>query len=243
MLILVGGIIGAFRPIATSFILGLGPVFTFAVGSFVLLAAAAILRFFNPVETPVDKAQTWATPGELPRALALILGTGVGVAWGSRLFMDALGKLLKVQLNTQNVDGMMFIINLALAFAALPAGALAVKIGNRKAMLGGIGALVFLMIVLLFAGAQMPFVLLGVCAFSVIVNGAIPFALGLVPPKWGGLGVGMYFAGFGLTGSLFGLVFPKPQEIVPASGVVGGAIAFLVAGGCVAGSYKHSSLN
>jgi hypothetical protein len=239
VLTLAGGIIGAFRATASQFILSLGPMLTFAIGSFVLLASTAILRFFNPVETPIEKAQTPTRQGELSRKLTLILFVGLGISWGSRLFIDALGKLLKIQLNTQNIDGMMFVINLALAFAALPAGVLAVKLGNRKAMLVGIGAIVFLMISLLFIGAQMPLVLLGVCAFSLILNGAIPFVLGLVPPKWGGLGVGMYFAGVGLTGSLFGLAFPQPQNITPVVGVVGGVIAFLVAGVCIAGSYTQ----
>ncbi|NJM73597.1 MAG: SLC45 family MFS transporter [Scytonema sp. RU_4_4] len=235
---LAGGIITALRPFASKYILGLGPIFTFAIGSFVLLAAAAALRFVNPPERPVDKAQTWATPGELPRALALILGTGIGVAWGSRFLMDALGKLLKVQWNTGNIDGIMFIISLVLALAALPAGAFATKIGNRKAMLSGISAIIIIMVIIISLGAQLPIVLLGVCAFSLIINGAVPFALTLVPPRWRGLGVGMYFAGFALTGSVFGVVFPQPQAITPVIGIIGGVLAFLVAGVCIfAASY------
>ncbi|MEH2168427.1 MAG: hypothetical protein V7K41_17590 [Nostoc sp.] len=62
-------------------------------------------------------------------------------------------------------------------------------------------------------GAQIPIILLIVAAFSLIVNGAIPFALGLVPQRWAGLGIGMYFGGFTLAMSLFGVLFPQPQAI------------------------------
>ncbi|GJD18799.1 hypothetical protein RIVM261_037550 [Rivularia sp. IAM M-261] len=37
----------------TLFILSLGAVFSFAVGSFVLLGAALLLRYVNPPEEPV----------------------------------------------------------------------------------------------------------------------------------------------------------------------------------------------
>ena len=43
LLVLVGGSIGALKPVAGDFILSLGPAFTFAIGSFVLLAAVAFL--------------------------------------------------------------------------------------------------------------------------------------------------------------------------------------------------------
>ncbi len=51
---LTGGLIGAFRPISYKCILSLGPVYTFVIGSFVMLGAAAVLRLVNPPETPVD---------------------------------------------------------------------------------------------------------------------------------------------------------------------------------------------
>jgi hypothetical protein len=138
LLTLVGGLITAFRPISSNFILSLGAVFAFALSSFVLLAAAFVLRFVNPPEKPILQVPEIPNISEqLPRTLFLLLGTGFSIAWGSRLLIDVLGKLLKIELNTNNIDGMMFIISLSLAFAALPAGAFAIKIGNRKAMVGG----------------------------------------------------------------------------------------------------------
>ncbi|WP_445628070.1 MFS transporter [Nostoc sp. DSM 114167] len=191
---LTGGVIGAFRPISYKFILSSGPVYTFAIGSFVMLGAAAVLRLVNPPEAPVDKHQ--AETVKLPlQKLALILGTGFGVAWGIRFLMDVLGKVLKAQLNTDNIDVQMVWIGIAIAIASIPAGIFAVKIGNRQAMLCGICAIISLLLIMISVGAQIPIIVLIVASFSLIVNGAIPFALGLVPQQWAGLGVGMYLVG------------------------------------------------
>ncbi len=230
---LAGGLIGAFRPISYKFILSLGPVYTFAIGSFVMLGAATVLRLVNPPEAPVDKhqAETLKLPLE---KLALILGTGFGVAWGIRFLMDVLGKVLKTQLNTDNVDVQMVWIGLAIAIASIPAGIFAVKIGNSQAMLCGICAIIPSLLIMISLGAQIPIILLIVASFSLIVNGAIPFALGLVPQRWAGLGIGMYFGGFALAMSLFGVIFPQPQQITTFVGAIGGGLAFFLAGVCIA---------
>ncbi|QMS88166.1 MFS transporter [Nostoc edaphicum CCNP1411] len=230
---LAGGVIGAFRPISHKFILSLGPVYTFAIGSFVMLAAAAVLRLVNPPEAPVDRHQIEVVKLPLQK-LALILVTGFGVAWGIRFLFDVLGKVLKAQLNTDNIDVLMVWIGLAIAIASIPAGIFAVKIGNRQAMLCGICAIIPSLLMMISVGAQIPIILLIVASFSLIVNGAIPFALELVPQRWAGLGIGMYFGGFALAMSLFGVIFPKLQAITPFIGATGGALAFFVAGVCIA---------
>ena len=232
---LAGGMIGAFRPIANNFILSLGPVWSFAIASFVMLAAAAVLRLVNPPETPVD--QHHGEVSKLPsQELSLILATGFGIGWGSRLLMDALGKVLKSQFDTNNIDMLMVGIGLAMAFAALPGGWFAVKIGNRQAMLLGIGVTIPSILATVYMGAHFPIILMIIAGFSVIVNGAIPFALGLVSRQWGGLGIGIYFGGFALSMSLFGIVFPLPQVITPVAGAAGCTLAFLLAGICIAAS-------
>ncbi|MEH1919268.1 MFS transporter [Nostoc sp.] len=230
---LTGGVIGAFKPISYKFILSLGPVYTFAIGSFVMLGAAAVFRLVNPSEAPVDRHQ--AETVKLPlEKLALILGTGFGVAWGIRFLMDVLGKVLKTQLNTDNIDMQLVWIGIAIAIASIPAGIFAVKIGNRQAMLCGICAIIPSLLIMISLGAQIPIVVVVVASFSLIVNGAIPFALGLVPQRWAGLGIGMYFGGFALAMSLFGIIFPQLQVITPFIGAVGGGLAFLFAGVCIA---------
>lgn len=232
LLTLAGGVISAFRGIANKFILGLGPIFTFSIGSFVLLMAAAVLRYVNPPEVPSDRNN--AEEFKLPLTdLVLICATGFGVAWGSRFLMDALGKLLKIRFYADNIDYIMLWLGLLMAFAAIPAGAFAAKIGNSKAMLLGVATSILGMVIMLFIGANLASVIIIVAGFSVIVNGAVPFVLGLMPRKWSGLGTGMYFGSFGGGISLFGLMFPKLQEMAPGIELIGGAVAFLFAGVCV----------
>lgn len=242
LLTLAGGIIGAFKPIANRFVLSWGAAFTFAIGSFILLGAAAILRWFNSrVVTPDQPANTTGAQLLSIPALGLILGTGGGVAWGTRFLMETLPKVLKAQLGVANVDWLMVGIAIALAFAALPAGAWAVRVGNRRAMLIGIGATVSLLQLMVFIPSWLTLgaAVVGlIAAFSLVVNGAVPFALALVPSYWAGLGAGMYFSGAAGAASLFGMVFPEVKAITPVTGAVGGAIAFLTAAVCIAASVR-----
>jgi MFS family permease len=233
LLTLVGGIINAFRPISNNFLLSLGAVFTFSLGSFVLLSAAFVLRFVNLPEKPIPTVETLNVRKPLLRVFALLFGTGFGITWGSRLLMDVLGKLLKVELNTANINGMMFFVSLSLAFAALPAGVFASKIGNRKAIVWSLCAISILMMCMLLAGAKLPFVVMGVISFSLITNGAIPFALSLVSSQRAGLALGIYFGGGALAAALLPSFFPELPKLLPEKEVFMSSVAFLLAGGCV----------
>lgn len=242
LLTLVGGAIGAFRPIANRFVLSWGAAFAFTLGSFVLLGAAAVLRWFDSqVVTPDPAADTTASqPLSIP-AMGLILGTGAGVAWGTRFLMETLPKVLKSQLGLANVDWLMVGIAIALAFAALPAGALAVRVGNRRAMLVGIGATVILLQLMVFMPSWLTLTVavIGlIAAFNLVINGAIPFVLALVPPQQAGLGTGMYFGGAAGAASIFGVVFPQVKSITPVTSAIGGAIAFSAAAACIAVSVR-----
>jgi len=239
-LTLAGGIVGSFRDIGNTFILSLGPIFAFSIGSFVLLLAVFTLRFFAPPETPVNqeilKIPKIPKISEIPFAkLGLILVTGFSVAWGSRLLMDAIGKTLKTQLQTNNITTIMVGISLIMAFAALPAGFLATKIGNSQAMLAGICATI-LSIILLNIGAHFLVILLALAGFSLIINGVIPFTLGIVPERWAGLGIGIYFSEFSLAMSLFGFVFPATITSVFAGFC--SALAFSITAMCIVISGK-----
>ena len=242
-LTLAGGIVGSFRDIGNTFILSLGPIFAFSIGSFVLLLAVFTLRFFAPPETPVNqeilKIPKIPKISEIPFAkLGLILVTGFSVAWGSRLLMDSIGKTLKTQLQTNNITTIMVGISLIMAFAALPAGFLATKIGNSQAMLAGICATI-LSIILLNIGAHFLIILLALAGFSLIINGVIPFTLGIVPERWAGLGIGIYFSEFSLAMSLFGFVFPATITSVFAGFC--SALAFSITGMCIMISGKYSN--
>ncbi|QLE59306.1 MFS transporter [Nostoc sp. TCL26-01] len=227
---LAGGIVGAFRPIANKFILSLGSIFAFLIASLVLLATAYVLRLVNYQDPPVDEypKKTVSLPWF---KLSLILTTGFSVGWGSRLLMGVLSQILLTQFPGN--DWLMVWVGLAIAIASLPAGWLSVKIGDRQAMLLGIGITLISLLVMVFVSLQVPFLCLLIFGFSLIINGTIPFAFKLVSRPWEGLAIGTYFGGFALAMSIFGAIFLQPQAITPIAGTLGATLAFLLTGGCI----------
>lgn len=229
---LVGGVIGAFRPIANQYILSFGSMFAFALASFVMLAAAWLLRWVNPPEMP--KIDDESTVAKLPyQKLSLILATGFGMAWGTRLLMNTLTKVLKAQFSTDNVDMLLVYLGLAIAIASLPAGVFATKIGNCRAMLVGVAATITSILAMVYAGANLPIIVLLAAGFSTVINGVIPLALGLMSQKWAGLGIGMYFGGFALAMSLFGWLFPQAPGMTTFASAMFCTLAFFLVAICV----------
>ena len=239
LLVLAGGVVGAIKPVASGFILSLGPAFTFAIGSFVLLAAVAFLRSVNPDATVSelssdtqidDRVSIWS--------LGLIAITGMAVAWGSRAMAERiLPDVLATQIPGIDIKLLMMGVGFALAFAALLAAKVAVRAGNRRALLGGLATTAVLLLVMVFsqgAVAVGAIVMAAILSYSLVANGTVPFALSLVPPLRGGLGVGIYFGGFSLGMTLYSIVFGAPLGLPVVNAAVIGAIAFLVAGVCVA---------
>lgn len=245
LLTLSGGLIGAFAPIANKIVLGWGPAVTFALGSFVLLGATAVLRFVHPPEAPALSSQN-PNSSSLPLVLTLglIFITGAGVAWGTSFLMQTLRQVMQGLFGNETINSVMLILGLALAIAAVPAGAVAFKVSNGRAMLWGIGLTVGLMLLIAlipnFAMA-MALVTAIVGTFSLISNGAVPYALSVVPPQQAGLGTGMYFGGFSAAMGLFGVMFPSSNQMAPMMGAVLGAIAFLIAGVSIAASTRKST--
>ena len=105
-------------------------------------------------------------------------------------------------------------------------------------MLAGICATI-LSIILLNIGAHFLIILLALAGFSLIINGVIPFTLGIVPERWAGLGIGIYFSEFSLAMSLFGFVFPATITSVFAGFC--SALAFSITGMCIMISGKYSN--
>jgi MFS family permease len=231
ILTLVGALAGALAPFASGVILELGPTKTFALGSIVLLLSAAALRTVDAKVSPADTQPAAAPPLSWVRLL-WVFATGVCVAIGFRLMMQILPALIKTQpgANVELILGMVF---LSIAATAIPAGSLAVRLGNARAMILGLVTMAVCLVLVL--GAKEP-VLTGLlaialgAAFSLVSNGTIPFALAHVPPARAGLGTGMYFSGGAIGVSAFFGLF---SQIAPVTGALGGAIAFLLAGACV----------
>ncbi len=248
ILTLVGGLAGAMGPLANQFILSLGSMITFAVGSGVLLLATVVLRWVGPDvivltsdadacdEEPVPTEHLTTPLRELPwRDLGLVFGAGAGIVLGFRLIMTFFPVVLRAQVPNIAPGLILGAIFIALAVAAFPAGALAVRLGNRRAMVLGLAAMALvaaLMVTIRSSGMGFGLAILFGAAFSLVSNGTIPFALSMVPPDKAGLGTGIYFSGGAFAASLFGSLMGS-DSAAPSWSALLGAFAFLLAGICI----------
>ncbi|MCP2728426.1 MFS transporter [Limnofasciculus baicalensis] len=198
-------------------------------------------KSYPPNASPLQRIVP--TPHSLLPNLGLLFLTGAMVTWGASFFMPTIQKCLTNQLGAAKVPSVMFIIGISLACAALPGGAIATKLGNSKAMLFGIGVIIplILMISSTKGVTTTIIIVIAIASFSLIMNGAIPFALSMIPPERAGLGIGMYFGGVTAGAGLFGLVFPHLNSLTPITTAILSAIAFLVAGCAIALSQKLPS--
>ncbi|MEM7725878.1 MAG: MFS transporter [Cyanobacteria bacterium P01_A01_bin.45] len=234
VLTLIGGTVGSFRIPINNYLLSFPPIITFSIGSFTLLASATILRFIHPPETvtdkPIDRHIAASPPSLSIPALGIIFGLGSSFSWGYRSLLGGVSKFLKLQSNSDNTQLQMLIFGFSIALAALLAGIVGKKIGNRNAMFAGAIAVVTSMLLLPVFGASITVLAPLALGVSFVLNGTIPLALEILPPNRGGLGVGMYFGGVGLAMSIFSSMFPNNQAIAPGFAALMSAIAFTVAG-------------
>ncbi|MBD1912706.1 MFS transporter [Leptolyngbya sp. FACHB-16] len=233
ILTLVGAVTGAIGPVANQALLKLGAPLTFTIGSLVLLGAATLLRSVAPPAPNSDTVAETHEPLDWSR-LGLIFGAGMGIAIGFRLMLTMVPLRLAESAGSGAPSWILLVLFVAIALSALPTGTLAVRLGNSRAMLIGLGALAIALSLCLInlssAGVAALTAILGV-AFSLVSNGTLPFALSLVPPVRAGLATGLFFGGGALGVSLFFSLF---QKLNTSQGLVGGAIAFLFAAGCIA---------
>ena len=250
ILTLVGGLAGAMGPIAGDFILRMGPLFTFAIGSVTLLGAGAALRAVGP-DQGISAPQDTLARSDFPlmqsiKKLALVFGTGVGVTLGFRLMMKTLPASLPTDLpETATISSKMVIgaIFIALAATALPAGTIATRLGTKRGIITGLGAMALCCGVLSIAQGQgillvIIAIALGAC-FSLVSNTTIPFALSMVSPQKAGLGTGIFFSGGAAASSLFGSVAPILANIPNSLGALLGAGGYAIAAFCVFLSRKY----
>ncbi|HEY9737467.1 MAG TPA: MFS transporter [Trichocoleus sp.] len=244
VLTLVGGLAGAAGPLAGNFILSLGPTTAFAVGSAVLLAAALVLRRFHPdqslfAQEPHLNGKHRRPLVRLPQ-LALVFMAGAGLTLGFRLMMQMFPTVLAGRFPNTPTGWIVGLLFLALAATAIPAGTLATRWGNVRAMTTGLVSMALVCAV----AAVVPSVGVGVvvaiafgAAFSLVSNGTIPFALSMVPAEKHGLGTGFYFGGAALASSLFALFAQRLEGQIFWMSLLG-VLAFLAAAGCVVGSQR-----
>ncbi|MEM7063282.1 MAG: MFS transporter [Cyanobacteria bacterium P01_B01_bin.77] len=231
VLTMVGGVTGAMAPLASEFILGMGPFAAFSIGTVVLLLAALVLRQVKPNQsvTSVSEAATtalqWAN-------LPWIFCTGAGVALGLRLLLQSFPKAVAAT-GFGQPKFIMVALFITVALSALPCGQLATKLGNRKAMMIGFAGLIVAAGITSVLGSAGVAVLVAIAigiAFSLVANGTLPYALSMVPPAKAGLGTGLYFSGGAAAMSVLSSV---GSSLELAVSLLIAAISFAVAAGCV----------
>ena len=238
ILVFIAGLIGALKPIIQKIILQLGSGFTFTLGSLTLLGAAFFLRRLYPPQPPQlnEASSSIQEPTLSFTKLGLLCLVGMGIAWGTRCLFPMVSASLANNLGEDNIVTGMLVFGIVLAFASIPGGMFASRIGNSYAMLIGLGVTIFLLPLIAFIPNFLIIVIaLFILTFvlSLVFNGAVPLALSSVPPSRGGLGIGTYFGGFGLGMSLFSIMAGQ-VELTSVLQVFIGVIAFLIVGASIA---------
>ena len=236
ILTMLGSLASSIGVLAKSYLLSLGPAITFVVGSLVLLASAAILRTVSPKQRVDERDRKFASQRALSLpALMLVFGTGVGIAIGFRLALPSFSEILTERISNSAAGVILGGVFLAQAFAALPAGRLARKLGVRRAMVIALAVLVALNITILGvshgSSTGISILLWGMC-FSVVATGSVPFALSSVPAQRAGLGTGMYFGG-GAAALSFLATVQHNVSLSTSMSLLFGALAFMMAAFCI----------
>lgn len=233
VLTMVGGVTGAMAPLASDFILGLGPLAAFSIGTVVLLLAALVLRQVNPGKTVSSSPSSTGANAQMQWAnLPWIFATGASVALGMRLLLQSFPKAV-AGTGFSQPKLMMVVLFVAVAVSALPCGQLATQLGNRRAMLIGFVGMVLAAAVTTVMGSAGVAVVVAIAvgiSFSLVANGTLPYALSMVPPTKAGLGTGLYFSGGAAAMSVLGSI---GADLGLTVSLLAAAISFVTAAGCV----------
>lgn len=244
ILTLVGGLIGAVSPLFERLITHLGAVFTFILAGILLVVAATILRDLERSRRAAEALhQTeMSASGEIEVTLnresifrkLVIFALGLCAGWQVILMFVIFPSVLKSQILIPQLDPATItaIILFISGISAIPLGKLAVKFGNQRLFLGGLGLMTAAMgLTLIIPPNWLSAILLigfGV-ALSLIFNGGIPLALSMVPPGKFGLGIGLYFGGFSAATAIcaiFTVQLMATGRITPIVGTLGAVISF-----------------
>ena len=224
VLVLMGALAGSLGAFAQLQIVSWGAGFTFALGAVVLLAATVCLRWVDQYFPATTNLKSKVSEPIVLNHLLLISVIGVAIGLGYRL----------LQMNLVDSMGWFFAAHV---LSALPAGNLAMRVGNQRIMMIGALATAALLGLTIFKDGGVVLIgtaiALGIC-FSFVVNGSIPFALSFSPPDKAGLGVGLYFGGNALAAMLFGLGISQLNDLIKALSLSLSIGAFLLAGLCIA---------
>ena len=233
ILTLVAGLVGAFRFDAYGIILQLGVGFAFAIGSFSLLLAGALLRWLNPAGVPEISRNQFEQVSKL--RLGTIFVTGFCVGWGTKFLIPTVNQILTLELG-ENSKIAMTVFFIVLGLLAIPAGKIGTKLGNFLAMKSGCSIVVVTAALSAFVpNSTVKYIAIALllCGYSLVLNGAIPYALSLAAPNYSGFGVGMYFGGLNAGVSLFIFIFDRLGGTNITIGAIGAILSFLLVAACL----------
>jgi MFS family permease len=233
-------VIRVFSTSATQLILSWGPIAAFSIASASLMIALCLLRWFHPKAVqdavqdealasieplPVSQLSTHATLSKLRLAVIFLVGCGVGLASRS------IGTMLGGKFLVPGVS-LLLVWFVAQAVSLLPVGLWIDRMGVRRVLLGSLG-IVALTLLTIFRHFNSPALLgltiiLGV-AYSFVVNSTFPFALAQVPAARSGLGLGIYFSGAAMAGTMFGLMVQSIGKPTPEQAALLGCAGMIVA--------------
>lgn len=248
----VAGLVAALGPFIRPQLLALGPMAVFTLASIVLLVSVLVLSRLERQSAPMPHGSIYISgrlvpapnvldsPEDQPQTqsilrLSLVFLAGAGASLGLRLLVECFPKvLLPLGLVPGTVLGVMF---LTFAGLAVPAGMLAVRVGNGRTMFSGLVIMAALLGLIpgchSLTMALLLAVLLG-ASNSLVSNGLFAFALGIVPRERAGLGIGLYFGGGGLAMAIVAVLAPQLKTLGVVPGVLISAAGFLLAALCVA---------
>ncbi len=231
-------LVRSFGAASNQLILSWGPVAAFTIGSIGLLVAAFLLYCLQPpVGAPLN-----APPPELPSQPRRLTGLNLGLIFvvgsGVGLTGRCIGTILAGKLWLPGVS-LALVWSLTQAVVLGPVGGWANHLATRRTLLSSLSLVALLLLTIGRQGDQMA-VLLGLTvmlglAYSFVGVTTFPFVLDRVPRHWAGLGMGAYFSGAALAGTVFGTALPglgtpsfEPMALMGVAGVgveIAGTIA------------------
>jgi MFS family permease len=236
LLTLAAGLAGAVTPLGSAALRELGYQVTFVAVAILLLVTVGGLRLLNPSSMPISGLRNSIAIRPSPFSLGLIFGIGATVTLVFRLAIEIFPKVLKAQLPDSTPPFFIGLVFLAIAAFAVPAGLIALRIGNPRTMLLGLGAIAALLILMPLSTSQSVAILLAIglgIAYSLVSNGTFPLVLSVVSPRHAGLAIGLFFGGAATAVSAFSIFFGNPEALSVTTGVWLGLISLLVAAICV----------
>ncbi|MEM9276092.1 MAG: MFS transporter [Cyanobacteria bacterium P01_F01_bin.143] len=239
-LTMVGEIIGTFSFIAHDFILNIGASFAFVIGSITLLATGTGLRWLNPPSMPnmpqFEKEEVVVVEeseeGKSNYLNFTFAGlTGLCVAWSLSFLTPALQNAFAFRWGQANTDMAMTLFDVGLGLAALVVGTIAAKLGNLWGMLLGCILTILcsnLLSLEIFFDATLALTLIIIVGLCFVLNGVIPFVLGLINESQSGLGLGIYFGGLSAGEAFFEMIFENWLNFSASFDETGATICLLL---------------